>query len=114
MPAYNQSRSRIIQGIFIAVFLVIILQLLNLQLVSSKYRLQAENNARYRKVIYPDRGIIYDRNHKAILENTIMFDLMVTPSEIRHTDTSALCRILGIDTAEFRKRIVEAIFKNSR
>lgn len=114
MPAYNQSRSRIIQVIFIAVFLVIILQLLNLQLFSSKYRLQAENNARYRKVIYPDRGIIYDRNKKAILENTIMFDLMVTPSEIKHTDTLTLCHILGIDTAEFKKRIVEAGFKNSR
>src|SRR6478736_3340804 len=114
MPVYNQSRSRIIQVIFILVFLLIIIQLLNLQIFSSEYKLQAENNAIYRKVIYPDRGIIYDRHGKAILENTIMYDLMVTPSEIKGTDTATLCNILSIDTAGFKKRIITAIIKNSR
>jgi penicillin-binding protein 2 len=114
MPVYNQSRSRIIQVIFILVFLLIIVQLLNLQIFSTEYKLQAENNAIYRKVVYPDRGIVYDRHGKAILENTIMYDLMVTPSEIKGTDTAALCSILGIDTAGFKKRIITAIIKNSR
>jgi len=114
MPVYNQSRSRIIQVIFILVFLLITLQLLNLQIFSTEYKLQAENNAVYRKVVYPDRGVIYDRNGKAILENTIMYDLMVTPSEIKGTDTAAICNILGIDTAGFKKRIITAIIKNSR
>ena len=114
MPVYNTSRSRIIQIIFILVFLLIILQLLNLQIFSTEYKLQAENNAIYRKVIYPDRGVIYDRHGKAILENTIMWDLMVTPAEIKGTDTTALCNILGIDTAGFKKRILTAIIKNSR
>ncbi|WP_153796291.1 penicillin-binding protein 2 [Foetidibacter luteolus] len=114
MPVYNQSRSRVIQIIFIAIFLIIVAQLLNLQLFSSKYKLQAESNAIYRKVVYPDRGIIYDRKRKAVLENTIMYDLVITPSEIRQTDTFALCNILGIDTAEFKKRVLTSIIKNSR
>jgi penicillin-binding protein 2 len=113
MRVYNQSRSRIIQVIFIGLFLIIIAQLLHLQIFSSEYRMQAENNAIYRKVVYPDRGIIYDRKNRAVLENTIMFDLVVTPREIKGTDTTALCNILGIDTAEFRKRIITAIIKNS-
>src|SRR6478735_3449940 len=114
MPVYNQSRSRIIQVIFILVFLLIILQLLNLQIFSTEYKLQAENNAIYRKVIYPDRGVVYDRHGKAILENTIMYDLLVTPSEVKGTDTTTLCNILGIDTAGFRKRIITTIIKNSK
>lgn len=114
MPVYNQSRSRIIKIIFIVIFLLIVAQLLNLQIFSTEYKLQAENNAIYRKVVYPDRGIIYDRRGKAVLENTIMYDLIVTPSEIKGTDTNALCNILGIDTAEFRKRIITSIIKNSR
>lgn len=113
MPVYNQSRSRIIQILFVAVFIVILGQLLHLQIFSSFYRMQAESNARYRKVIYPDRGIVYDRRHKAILGNTIMYDLIVTPGEIKGTDTAALCKILGIDSVEFRKRIVSAIVKNT-
>lgn len=113
MSVYNQSRSRIVQIIFIVVFIVILGQLLHLQLFSSNYRMQAENNARYRKVIYPDRGLVYDRKHKAVLGNTIMYDLIVTPGEIKGTDTFGLCKILGIDTAEFKRRIVSAIIKNS-
>ncbi|HXL58871.1 MAG TPA: penicillin-binding transpeptidase domain-containing protein, partial [Chitinophagaceae bacterium] len=113
MPVYNQSRSRVIQLVFIAVFIVIIGQLLHLQLFSSEYKIQAESNAIYRKVVYPDRGIIYDRKKRAILENTVMYDLIVTPYEIKGIDTNTLCTILGIDTAEFRKRMLTAIIKNS-
>jgi penicillin-binding protein 2 len=113
MPVYNQSRSRIIQLIFIAIFLVIIGQLVHLQLFSSDLKIQAENNAIFRKVVYPDRGIIYDRKKRAVLENTIMYDLVVMPNQIKGTDTSALCQILSIDTAEFRKRILTAILKNT-
>lgn len=113
MSEYNQGRSRIIQIIFAAVFLIIVLQLMNLQIFSSEYTTQAESNAIYRKVVYPDRGIIFDRKGKAILGNTVMYDLMVTPSEIKGTDTLAICAILRIDTAEFKKRILNARFKNS-
>ncbi|HTN39164.1 MAG TPA: penicillin-binding protein 2 [Arachidicoccus sp.] len=110
----NQSRSRIILGIFIIVFAIIMAQLLNLQLFSPKYRLQAENNAIFRKVIYPDRGIIYDRKGHAILDNVINFDFTVTPAEARKgVDTATLCEILGIDSAEYHKRMLTAIIKNS-
>lgn len=114
MPINNQTRSNVIKLIFGIVFFIILLQLLNLQLFSAKYKLQAENNAIQRSVIYPDRGIIFDRNRKAILENTIMYDLMVIPSEAKGVDTLELCNLLGIDIVEYKKRIIEAIVKNSR
>jgi penicillin-binding protein 2 len=113
MPVYNQSRSRIIQLIFITVFIIIIGQLLHLQLFSSEYKIQAENNAIYRKVVYPDRGIVYDRKKRAILENTVMYDLTVTPNDTKGTDTATMCDILGIDTAEYRKRMVTCVIKNT-
>lgn len=112
MPVFNQSRGRIIQIIFAVVFLVMIGQLINLQLFSVKYKLAAENNALLRKVIYPDRGIIFDRKGKAILENTISYDLQVIPSEAKGVDTASLCSLLNIDTTEYRKRIRDLIFKN--
>ncbi|NJO24712.1 MAG: penicillin-binding protein 2 [Bacteroidia bacterium] len=114
MPVFNQSRSRIIRFIFLGIFLLIIAQLVNLQLFSKKYRIEANQNAILKKIVYPSRGIIYDRKNRPILKNTTMFDLMVTPAEIKSIDTAVLCNILGIDTAIFRKRIVDAIIKNSR
>jgi penicillin-binding protein 2 len=113
MPVNNQSRSTIILAIFLAIFLVIFGQLLHLQIFTSSYKIQAENNAIYRKVIYPDRGIIYDHKKRAILENTIMYDLVFTPSEIKGIDTASICNILNIDTTEFKKRVVTAIIKNT-
>ena len=112
MPVFNQSRGGIIKIIFAAVFLLIAGQLVNLQLFSVKYKLAAENNALLRKIIYPDRGIIFDRKRRAVLENTISYDLVVIPSEAKGVDTSSLCTLLNIDTAEYRKRIRELIFKN--
>ncbi len=113
MPVFNQSRSRIIRLIFLAVFLVIAGQLFYLQVIEGKYRQLAMDNAVYAKIVYPERGIIYDRKGKAILNNTRIYDLMVTPAEIRNIDTLEFCRLMEIDTADFKKRILEARIKNT-
>ncbi len=112
MSVFNQSRSNIVRLIFLGVFFIIFVQLFNLQILSSKYVQLAMDNAVFPKVVYPSRGIIYDRKGRAILNNTIMYDLMVTPSEVKRIDTFGLCNLLEIDTAEFRKRMRDARFKN--
>lgn len=112
MSVFNQSRSRVIRLIFLVAFLVITGQLFYLQIFSRKYREEAEGNAILRKTVYPPRGLVFDRNRKAILNNTLTYDLMVTPSQAKGIDTSFFCRLMEIDTAEYRKRIVNAIIKN--
>lgn len=95
-------------------FVIIIARLFTLQVITSKYKIMADDQGKFRKVIYPDRGIVFDRNRKAILENTTIYDLMVTPNKVKGIDTFALCKILNIDTAQFNKKIVELIIKNGR
>jgi penicillin-binding protein 2 len=114
VSVFNQSRKNIVIIIFILMSLIIIIRLLDLQVFNTKYSVLADEQGKFRKVIYPDRGILFDRNGKAILRNTVIYDLMVTPSKIRgmDLDTNALCHILNIDTAEFKKRIITAIIKN--
>jgi len=94
--------------------IVIVSRLFSLQVINTKYSILADEQGKFRKVIYPDRGILFDRQGKAILRNTIIYDLMVTPGKIKatHLDTAAFCKILKIDTAEFNKRIITAIIKN--
>ena len=84
-----------------------------MQIVSGKYVELARNNAVYPKIVYPERGIIFDRKGKAILNNAIMYDMMVTPAEIKGIDTLDFCRMMEIDTAEFNRRILDAKFKNT-
>ena len=71
------------------------------------------DNAIYPKIVYPERGIIYDRKGRAILNNAYMYDLMVTPAEVKGIDTLEFCRMMGIDEPEFKKRMVDAIIKNT-
>ncbi|MER3498232.1 MAG: penicillin-binding protein 2 [Chitinophagaceae bacterium] len=112
MPVFNQSRSRIIRLIFLATFLVIIAQLFKLQVISSKYKKLADENAIFAKRVYPSRGIIFDRKNRAVLNNTLMFDLMVTPAQLKNIDTLYFCQLMEIDTSEFKKRIDQVIIKN--
>jgi penicillin-binding protein 2 len=112
LSVFNQSRKNVIMLVFIGMFVIIVLQLMNLQIFSSKYKAQADDQGTFRKVVYPDRGIVYDRRGKSILQNTTIYDLMVVPGKIKGTDTATLCNILQIDTAEFKKRIIAAILKN--
>ena len=112
MSVFNQSRRRIIRLIFFLAFVVIMGQLFYLQVVSGKYGALADENAIFRKTIYPPRGLVFDRHGQAILNNTLTYDLMVTPSLAKGIDTAFFCRLMEIDTAEYHKRIVAAIIKN--
>ena len=114
MSVYNSNRGGVIQIIIGVIFILIVGQLISLQIISNKYKLAADNNAIYRKIVYPDRGIIYDRKKRALLENSISYDLVVIPNEAKGVDTSMLCSILKIDKEEYKKRIIEAIIKNTR
>jgi len=114
MALYNSNRGGIIQIIIGLVFIIIVGQLISLQIFSNKYKLAADNNAIFRKIIYPDRGIIYDRKKRALLENSISYDLVVIPNEAKGVDTNALCSILRINKEEFNKRMIEMIVKNTR
>ena len=112
MSVFNQSKNRIIRLIFLLVFVVIIAQLFYLQVISGKFRQMADDNAILRKTIFPPRGLVLDRTKQPILNNTLTFDLMVTPSQAKGIDTGFFCRLMEIDILEFRKRIVNAIIKN--
>ena len=114
MPAFNQSRQNVIRIIFSGTFIILVLRLLYLQLGPSDYDLLAMNNAVTRKVVYPDRGIIFDRKGRSILQNTQTYDLMVMPTMLKGIDTNGLCAILKIDKETFRKRVISAIIKNGR
>src|SRR5580658_8569107 len=113
MSVFNQSRSNIIRLIFAGLFLIITAQLFHLQIISKKYKAWAQANALFRKSVYPTRGIIYDRKGRAILNNTIFYDLVVTPSQVKNLDTGYFCQLMDMDTAEFRRRMLSPKVKGS-
>jgi len=114
MPVFNQSRQNVIRVLFLVAFVILLIRLLFLQLASSKYDLLALDNAVSRTVVYPDRGIIFDRKGRSILENTLTYDLMVLPNAVKNLDTAGLCKILNISQKSFHDRLISSIIKNGK
>ena len=61
------SRKYILAGVVILVLVTYIIRLFNIQLQDEGYKEQADNNAYYKKTIYPARGHMYDRNGKLLV-----------------------------------------------
>ena len=76
---------------------ILIAKLFSIQIVDDSYQLAAENNSLVYQTIYPNRGIIHDRNGEILVGNKVAYDLMVTPKEVEAFDTLELCRILEIE-----------------
>lgn len=100
--------------IFLGMILIIGTRLFWLQVIEKKYAKLADANAVLRKVVYPSRGIILDRKGRSILSNDALYDLVVTPANIKKIDTAYLCEILQINHEEYLKRLTGAIVKNGR
>ncbi|RQO31793.1 penicillin-binding protein 2 [Taibaiella sp. KBW10] len=111
----NNPRAWIVRLLFAAMAVALIFRLFNLQVWDDKYKVLADDQAIFRKVIYPARGSIVDRNGKAMLYNNVTFDLVVTPSRVtKDMDTAAFCSILGITEQDFEKELNKVLFKNGK
>jgi len=104
------GRRYIISTIFIVLILVLLGRLFYIQIIDDRYLLYAEGNARRTFYLNPARGPILDRNGKILVQNQAFYDIMVTPNLVKPPfDTAEFCKLLGIDTAEFNKRMTKAI-----
>lgn len=102
------ARKFVIQGIFIAVALILLTRIFYIQVISDKYLLSANNNVLRKVLIYPARGIILDRYEKILVQNEPVYDLMVIPKEVKPFDTTTFCKLVGIDLEGFHKRFKKA------
>lgn len=89
MKNYNLDKRRyVISGVAIAIVVVYIIRLFTLQLLSDDYKKNADSNAFLKKVEFPSRGVIRDRNGKLLVYNQPSYDIMVVTNEAKgHIDT---------------------------
>ncbi len=103
-----EKRKYIIGGAAIVIVAVYILRLFFLQIASNDYKKNADSNAFLRKVAFPSRGVITDRNGKLLVYNRPSYDIMVVMNEQKgHLDTLELCRTLDITPEQFERRMAD-------
>lgn len=101
-----ENRSYVIGGIAITIVIVYIIRLFTLQIMSEDYRKSADSNAFLKKVDFPSRGVITDRNGKLLVYNQPSYDIMVIMNEAKdNLDTLEFCKAVGITKEYFAKRM---------
>lgn len=106
-----EYRKFVIGGIALVVVLSYIARLGFLQLSDEEYKSRADNNAFLNSIIFPSRGVIYDRNGELLVYNQPAYDIMVIMREVNNLDTLEFCKTLNITKATFDERM--ALIKNS-
>jgi len=110
---YNLEKRRLVIGGFVvAIVLIYIARLVQLQVLDSTYKANADSNAFMEKVLYPSRGLIYDRNDSLVVYNVPEYDLVMIPKDVAQFDTIDFCNTLQISREELETRLQE--MKKSR
>lgn len=103
-----EYRRYVIAGVAIFIVTVYIIRLFTLQIMSDDYKKNADSNAFLKKVEFPARGVISDRNGKLLVYNQNAYDIMVVMNEEKgRLDTTEFCNSLGITKEFFIKRMEE-------
>ena len=103
-----ENRKFVIGGVAIVVVVVYLIRLLTLQILSDDYKKNADSNAFLKKIEFPARGVITDRNGELLVFNQHSYDLMVVMNEESgRLDTLDFCNALGITKEYFIKRMKE-------
>lgn len=108
-----EYRRYVIAGVAIFIVTVYIIRLFTLQIMSDDYKKNADSNAFLKKVEFPARGVISDRNGKLLVYNQNAYDIMVVMNEEKgRLDTTEFCNSLGITKEFFIKRMEEIKDRN--
>ena len=101
-----------IGGFITVIVLIYLIRLFCLQIGDDKYKESADSNAFLKRVIYPARGLMYDRKGKLVVFNKPAYDVMIIPKDVGEFDTIELCSALEITREELLERWKE--MKNPR
>ena len=101
-------RRYVIGGVAAFIVVIYIVRLFTLQLLSDDYKKNADSNAFLKKIEYPSRGVITDRNGKLLVYNQPAYDIMVIMNEESgRLDTMEFCQALNITKDYFIQRMAD-------
>ncbi|MBR1928098.1 MAG: penicillin-binding protein 2 [Bacteroidales bacterium] len=107
MTTEGNNRSRILLAGLVVVAAILLGKLFYIQIIDDKYKINASNNSMVYDIIYPTRGIIYDRNGKIIVSNKVTYDILVTPREVTPFDTLLLASVLETSPEFIREKMAD-------
>lgn len=104
-----ESRRYMILAIFTFIAVAFVIRLLYIQVIDvDTWKEEAASISEDKKLTFPPRGQIFDRNGVLLVGNANVYDILVTPNMIKDMDTLAFCSLIGITVDEFLTKMERA------
>ena len=108
----DTRHTRLLIGLGV-VAVILLAKIFSIQVLDDHYKIDADNNTTVREIIYPTRGVIYDRNGDILVGNKVAYDILVNPRDVGEFDTLALATALDV-TPEFIRGKMDEYQRNRR
>ncbi|MFY8136534.1 MAG: penicillin-binding transpeptidase domain-containing protein [Flavobacteriales bacterium] len=92
-----------------AIGIIYALRLLSLQVLNDEWKNRGTALTEKEVIVYPSRGLIYDRNGKLLVTNQTVYDLMVLPKDVKPFDTIAFCELVSLTKEELASALKKAV-----
>ena len=73
-----RSRQKVVQIFFLVTTALLLGKAMQIQVLDTTYQEKAKATAIDKSILYPSRGLIYDRNGRLLVNNNAMYDLKAT------------------------------------
>lgn len=101
-----ERRKNIVMYIILTVSVILTFKTAQLQLFTTRYQEQARKTTLEKSIIYPSRGIIYDRKGRNLVINKPIYVIYAIYNKIDPSmDTTLFCSLLGIDRSVFLENL---------
>lgn len=104
----TDHRKYVILVLFILVPVVFVIKLFYMQVIDDKWKKRAVQISGNKVVVYPSRGIVYDRNKTELISNEVHYDIHVVPKQAKQVDSVSLAQLLGISLASYTNKMNKA------
>ena len=111
----NDTRhTRLLIGLGV-VAVILLAKIFSIQVLDDHYKTDADNNTTVREIIYPTRGVIYDRKGEILVGNKVAYDILVSPHDLEKKEFDTLALATALDTTvEFIRGKMAEYRKNRR
>lgn len=103
-----KRRAYVLGSLIVILALIYLGKLFAIQVVDDTYQDIAKKIAMKKIKLYPNRGLIFDRNDTLLVYNEAIYDILVVPRQIVDLDTNLFCEIFNLNKETFDQKMAVA------
>ena len=100
-----KQRAYVLGSLIVILAIIFLGKLFSIQVLDRKYQDIAQRMAVKQIKLYPNRGLIFDRNNELLVYNQAIYDIMVIPRQVENLDTAMFCSIFEISKEVFENKM---------